>query len=78
MEERKNSSDKNSKKIENFSAKILEGENDKHSEILSEAINDENIFNIALSGAYGSGKTSIIKTPATARFLSRGIHTNKK
>lgn len=62
MEERKNSTDKNSKKIENFSAKILEGENDKHSEILSEAINDETIFNIALSGAYGSGKTSIIKT----------------
>lgn len=37
-------------------------EQDKHSILLKEAIGDCNIFNIALSGPYGSGKTSIIKT----------------
>lgn len=48
--------------IEGFSAKILNEEQDKHSILLKEAIGDCNIFNIALSGPYGSGKTSIIKT----------------
>lgn len=48
--------------IEGFSAKILNKEQDKHSILLKEAIDDKNIFNIALSGPYGSGKTSIIKT----------------
>ncbi|WP_264549920.1 hypothetical protein [Flavobacterium sp. N2820] len=48
--------------IEGFSAKILNEEQDKHSILLKEAIGDSNIFNIALSGPYGSGKTSIIKT----------------
>jgi hypothetical protein len=48
--------------IESFSAKILIKEQDKHSVLLREAIEDSNIFNIALSGPYGSGKTSIIKT----------------
>lgn len=48
--------------IESFSAKILIKEQDKHSVLLREAIEDSNIYNIALSGPYGSGKTSIIKT----------------
>lgn len=48
--------------IEGFSAKILNEKQDKHSILLKEAIGDSNIFNIALSGPYGSGKTSIIKT----------------
>lgn len=50
------------KTIESFSAKILDGNNDKHSDLIKEAVDDKNIFNVALSGAYGSGKTSIIKT----------------
>jgi septin family protein len=48
--------------VEGFSAKLLSTEQDKHSVLLKEAINDNSIFNIALSGPYGSGKTSIIKT----------------
>jgi len=48
--------------IEGFSAKILLGSEDKHSELLHSCVNDRDIFNIALSGPYGSGKTSIIKT----------------
>lgn len=48
--------------VEGFSAKLLNEEQDKHSQLLKEAINDNDIFNIALSGPYGSGKTSIIKT----------------
>lgn len=59
MSSNKNNSNKT---IESFSAKILEGDNDKHSNLIKEAIDDKNIFNVALSGAYGSGKTSIIKT----------------
>lgn len=48
--------------VEGFSAKLLNENQDKHSQLLKEAINDNDIFNIALSGPYGSGKTSIIKT----------------
>lgn len=48
--------------VEGFSAKLLSTEQDKHSVLLKDAISDESIFNIALSGPYGSGKTSIIKT----------------
>lgn len=48
--------------VEGFSAKLLNKDQDKHSLLLNEAITDNNIFNIALSGPYGSGKTSIIKT----------------
>jgi hypothetical protein len=48
--------------VEGFSAKILSTEQDRHSLILRDAISDNSIFNIALSGPYGSGKTSIIKT----------------
>jgi len=48
--------------VEGFSAKLLNENQDKHSQLLKEAINDNDIFNVALSGPYGSGKTSIIKT----------------
>ena len=48
--------------VEGFSAKLLSTEQDKHSLLLKDAISDNSIFNIALSGPYGSGKTSIIKT----------------
>lgn len=60
--EEKNSKGFVTNSIEGFSAKILSKEEDKHSILLKEAINEDNIFNIALSGPYGSGKTSIIKT----------------
>lgn len=48
--------------VEGFSAKLLSTEQDKHSLLLKDAVSDNSIFNIALSGPYGSGKTSIIKT----------------
>ncbi|OOG77333.1 P-loop NTPase fold protein, partial [Flavobacterium sp. A45] len=49
-------------KIENFTPKILSSREDNHSALLNEVIKDNNILNIALTGPYGSGKTSIIKT----------------
>lgn len=49
-------------KIENFTPKILSSREDNHSALLNEVIQDKNILNIALTGPYGSGKTSIIKT----------------
>jgi hypothetical protein len=58
----KKSEDITSNPVEGFSAKLLNKEQDKHSILLKEAISDNSIFNIALSGPYGSGKTSIIKT----------------
>lgn len=51
-----------SNSVEGFSAKLLSIEQDKHSELLKDGISDDSIYNIALSGPYGSGKTSIIKT----------------
>jgi hypothetical protein len=58
----KKSEDITSNPVEGFSAKLINKEQDKHSLLLKEAISDNSIFNIALSGPYGSGKTSIIKT----------------
>ncbi|MBX9889031.1 MAG: hypothetical protein K2Y30_13970 [Flavobacteriaceae bacterium] len=58
----KKSEDITSNLVEGFSAKLLNKEQDKHSLLLKEASSDNNIFNIALSGPYGSGKTSVIKT----------------
>lgn len=49
-------------KIESLTPKILSSREDNHTELLNEVIQDKNIFNIALTGPYGSGKTSIIKT----------------
>ncbi|PJJ06959.1 hypothetical protein CLU83_0082 [Flavobacterium sp. 1] len=49
-------------KIENFTPKILSSREDNHSALLNEIIQNKNIFNIALTGPYGSGKTSIIRT----------------
>ena len=37
-------------------------ENGIYSEALNFATNNSNVFNIALTGPYGSGKSSVIKT----------------
>jgi len=49
-------------KIESLTPKILNSREDNHTTLLNEVIQDKDIFNIALTGPYGSGKTSIIKT----------------
>lgn len=49
-------------KIESLTPKILNSREDNHTALLNEVIQDKDIFNIALTGPYGSGKTSIIKT----------------
>lgn len=49
-------------KIESLTPKILSSREDNHTALLNEVIQNNDIFNIALTGPYGSGKTSIIKT----------------
>jgi hypothetical protein len=49
-------------KIENFTPKRLSDLEDNHTALLYEVILDKTILNIALTGPYGSGKSSIIKT----------------
>lgn len=49
-------------KIESLTPKILNSREDNHTALLNEVIQNKDIFNIALTGPYGSGKTSIIKT----------------
>lgn len=49
-------------KIESLTPKILNSRDDHHTALLNEVILNKDIFNIALTGPYGSGKTSIIKT----------------
>lgn len=49
-------------KIDSLTPKILSSREDNHTALLNEVIQDKNIFNVALTGPYGSGKTSIIKT----------------
>jgi len=49
-------------KIDSLTPKILSSREDHHTALLNEVIQNKDIFNIALTGPYGSGKTSIIKT----------------
>lgn len=49
-------------KYNNLAATNNADENGIYSEALNEAINDRDVYNIALTGPYGSGKSSIIKT----------------
>ncbi|MBW4359365.1 YobI family P-loop NTPase [Flavobacterium taihuense] len=52
----------NKQGLQDFAPKRLRGNQDKYSESLKYSIDNPNIKNVALSGAYGSGKSSIIKT----------------
>ena len=48
--------------LEDFSPVILSKVEDKHSELIKNAIDNPNVLNLALSGSIGSGKSSILKT----------------
>lgn len=52
----------NSYELEDFGPVILTGKDDKHSKLVKYAIDNPNILNLALTGALGSGKSSILKT----------------
>jgi hypothetical protein len=49
-------------KLEDFSPVILNEVDDKHSTTIKYAIDNPNVQNLALTGPYGSGKSSILKT----------------
>lgn len=49
-------------KLEDFSPVILSKEDDKHSELINNAVDNPNVINLALTGSLGSGKSSILKT----------------
>lgn len=40
----------------------LKGKNDKYLDLLEKAIRHDDVYNICLSGDYGSGKSSIIES----------------
>lgn len=48
--------------FEDFGPVILSNEDDKHSKRIKYAIDNPNILNLALTGAYGSGKSTILTT----------------
>lgn len=48
--------------LEDFSPVVLNEEEDSHSTTIKFAIDNPNIQNLALTGPYGSGKSSILKT----------------
>jgi hypothetical protein len=52
----------NLQELEDFTPKILDENEDKYSETLKYSIDNPNTKNVALTGTYGSGKSSIIKT----------------
>lgn len=52
----------NKQGLQDFAPKRLRGNQDKYSESLKYSIDNPIIKNVALSGTYGSGKSSIIKT----------------
>ncbi len=53
---------KDSNGLEDFSPVILSKEEDKHSELIKNAVDNPNVLNLALTGSLGSGKSSILKT----------------
>ncbi len=52
----------NPNKLEDFSPVILNDSDDKHSATIKYAVDNPNILNLALTGPYGSGKSSILRT----------------
>ncbi|SEA66438.1 hypothetical protein SAMN05443667_1071 [Flavobacterium gillisiae] len=52
----------NSQNFEDFTPITLDDKDDKYSEIIKYAIDNLNTKNVALTGPYGSGKSSILKT----------------
>jgi hypothetical protein len=52
----------NPKGFEDFTPIILADEDDKYSDIIKYAVENINTKNVALTGPYGSGKSSILKT----------------
>ncbi len=58
----KNSPLSNPQGFEDFTPIILNDKDDKYSDIIKYAIENTNTKNVALTGPYGSGKSSILKT----------------
>lgn len=58
----KNHSLSNTQRFEDFTPTILADNEDKYSDIIKYAIDNPNTKNVALTGPYGSGKSSILKT----------------
>lgn len=58
----KNSPLSNTQGFEDFTPIILADEDDKYSDIIKYAVENTNTKNVALTGPYGSGKSSILKT----------------
>lgn len=58
----KNSVLSNTQGFEDFTPIILDAKDDKYSDIIKYAIENTNTKNVALTGPYGSGKSSILKT----------------
>lgn len=58
----KNSPLSNAQGFEDFTPIILDDKEDKYSDIIKYAVENPNTKNVALTGPYGSGKSSILKT----------------
>jgi hypothetical protein len=58
----KNSPLSNTQGLEDFTPIILADKDDKYSDIIKYAVENPNSKNVALTGPYGSGKSSILKT----------------
>jgi len=58
----KNSPLSNTQGFEDFTPIILADKDDKYSDIIKYAVENPNTKNVALTGPYGSGKSSILKT----------------
>ncbi|MGV8946722.1 MAG: hypothetical protein ACOH1N_09860 [Lutibacter sp.] len=58
----KNSPLSNPQDFEDFTPIILNDKDDKYSDIIKYAVENTNTKNVALTGPYGSGKSSILKT----------------
>lgn len=58
----KNSPLSNTQGFEDFTPIILADKDDKYSDIIKYAVKNPNTKNVALTGPYGSGKSSILKT----------------
>lgn len=58
----KNNPLSNPRGFEDFTPIILDNDDDKYSEIIKYSVDNINTKNVALTGPYGSGKSSILKT----------------
>lgn len=52
----------NENKLKDFSPVILDENEDKYSDIMKFSVDNPNVKNVALTGSFGSGKSSIIRT----------------